>query len=191
MPYSPRPPEWGQDDGQLERFVRERQQPLLRFLLRMNVQEHDAQDIAQESMMRLLRYSRSEPAEAWQALLYRIAINLLRDRKRRSGAEQERHLGPMVDPRGAVSDAVSPEPSPEQYASNRQTLARMQAAVEQLPQRCREVYLLHRIEGMTYPEIARRSGVSAKAVEKSISRALRLLHSQLEATSARNQEDVI
>ena len=44
---------------------------------------------------------------------------------------------------------------------------------------------------MTYPEIARRSGVSAKAVEKNISRALRLLRQQFEATPARNQDDVI
>ncbi|MBO9664577.1 sigma-70 family RNA polymerase sigma factor [Dokdonella sp.] len=189
MPDSPRPSEWGQDDGRLERFVRERQQPLLRFLLRMNVPEHDAQDIAQESMVRLLRYSRSEPAEAWQALLYRIAINLLRDRKRRSATEQERRSG--VDFGVVANEAVSHEPSPEQHASHRQALVRMQAAVQQLPQRCREVYLLHRIEGMTYPEIARRSGVSAKAVEKNISRALRLLREQFEATSARNPDDVI
>lgn len=191
MPYSPRPPAWGQDDGRLEQFVRERQQPLLRFLQRMNVPEHDAQDIAQESMVRLLRYSRSEPAEAWQALLYRIAINLLRDRKRRSVTEQERRGGGMTDFGTAANEAVSHEPSPEQHASDRQALARMQEAMQQLPQRCREVYLLHRIEGMTYPEIARRSGVSAKAVEKNISRALRLLRKQFEATSARNQEDVI
>lgn len=189
MPDSPRLPGWSQDDGGLERFVRERRQPLLRFLLRMNVPEHDAQDIAQESMMRLLRYSRSEPADAWQALLYRIAINLLCDRKRRSATEQERRGG-AVDFGAAANEAVSHEPSPEQHASHRQALARMQAAVRQLPQRCREVYLLHRIEGMTYPEIARRSGVSAKAVEKNISRALRLLRQQFEATSARNQDDV-
>lgn len=191
MPYSPRSPGWDRDGDRLERFVRERQPPLLRFLLRMNVEEHDAQDIAQESMVRLLRYSRSEPADAWQALLYKIAINLLRDRARRTAAEKDRGGGLLADPGATAREPVSQEPTPEQHASDRQALARMQAAVERLPQRCREVYLLHRIEGMTYPEIARRSGVSAKAVEKHISRALRLLRTQFEATSARNPDDAL
>lgn len=186
---STRPRAPGQDEGSLARFVQERRQPLLKFLLRMNVHEHDAQDIAQESLARLLRYSASEPAEAWQALLYRIAINLLRDRARH--ARIERKIGVLQGEaaRGA-DDAVSQEPSPERHASGRQMLERMQSAIEQLPVRCREVYLLHRIEGMTYPEIARRSGISAKAVEKHISRALRLLRVRTEAVTTRNPEDV-
>lgn len=189
MPDSMRPS--GSEGGasRLDRFVRERRQPLLRFLARMNVQEHDAQDIAQESLARLLRYSASEPAEAWQALLYRIAINLMRDRARH--ARMELRIGAYPQDAGAGVEAVSPEPSPEQHASGQEALARMQAAIGQLPVRCREVYLLHRIEGMTYPEIAHRSGISSKAVEKHISRALRLLRAQLEAGTTRNQDDVL
>lgn len=189
MPHSTRPPEWQRGESRLDVFVRERRQPLLRFLSRMNVQEHDAQDIAQESLARLLRYSASEPAEAWQALLYRIAINLLRDRARR--ARMEQRIGASPGESSADADVVSPEPSPERHASGRETLERMQAAIARLPARCREVYLLHRIEGMTYPEIAHRSGISSKAVEKHISRALRLLRAQLEAGTTRNQEDVL
>jgi RNA polymerase sigma-70 factor (ECF subfamily) len=188
MPDSTRAPEPERGASRLDRFVRERRLPLLRFLSRMNVHEHDAQDIAQESLARLLRYSASEPAEAWQALLYRIAINLLRDRARH--ARMEQRLGASPVDAVAAMEAASPEPSPEQHASGREALARMQAAIARLPARCREVYLLHRIEGMTYPEIAHRSGISSKAVEKHISRALRLLRAQLEAGTTRNQEDV-
>ncbi len=103
----------------------------------------------------------------------------------------EQRLGAAPVEPSAAAEAVSPEPSPEQHASGREALARMQAAIGQLPARCREVYLLHRIEGMTYPEIAHRSGISSKAVEKHISRALRLLRAQLEAGTTRNQEDVL
>jgi RNA polymerase sigma-70 factor (ECF subfamily) len=172
-----------QGDGSFDRFVRERRQPLLRFLQRMNVHEHDAQDIAQESLVRLLRYCVSEPAEAWQALLYRIAINLLRDRRRQAG------VAVHADAEEAA-DAASPEPSPERHASSREALARLQAAILRLPPRCREVYLLHRIEGMTYPEIARRHGISTKGVEKHMARALRLMRAELAAASIRNPDDV-
>lgn len=189
MPDSMRPPERERDGSRLDLFVRERRQPLLRFLSRMNVQEHDAQDIAQESLARLLRYAASEPAEAWQALLYRIAINLLRDRARHVRMEQRNGASPGDSPEDA--DVVSPEPSPERHASGREALERMQAAIARLPARCREVYLMHRIEGMTYPEIAHRCGISSKAVEKHISRALRLLRAQLEAGTTRNHDDVL
>ena len=188
MPDSPRPCEGMQDGDHFDRFdhfVRERRQPLLRFLVRMNVHEDDAQDIAQESLVRLLRYCGSEPSDAWQALLYRIAINLLRDRARQ--ARTDRADAQRSD--AGVVEAASPEPSPERHASSRQSLARMQAAILRLPPRCREAYLLHRIEGMTYPEIARRHGISVKAVEKHIARALRLLRTEIEA-STRNPDDV-
>lgn len=172
-----------------EHFVAERAQPLRQFLLRMKVPEHDVQDVVQESLARLLRYRDSEPATAWQALLYRIAINVVRDRARH--ARVERSVAQESASSAIVDEAASHEPSPEQHASDRQQLALMQAAVMRLPPRCREVYLLHRIEGMTYPEIARHGGVSLKAVEKNIARALRLLREQLKAASTRNHEDVV
>ncbi len=191
MPEPPRssdwtPSDWKQEDDRFDQFVRERRQPLLRFLLRMRVREHDAQDIAQESLMRLLRYRDSEPAEAWQALLYRIAINVLRDRARQ--AQPDPLVLSQGAPEGAVAEMVSPDASPEQHASDRQTLTRLKAAILRLPQRCRQAYLLHRVEGMTYPEIARRNGTSLKAVEKHISRALRLLREQLDAYGADARE---
>jgi len=151
---------------------------LLRFLLRMRVHEHDAQDIVQESLSRLLRYRDSEPEDAWQALLYRIAINLLRDRARQARTDESKMTQHL--PIAMASEAVSPYASPEQQASDRQTLARLKDAILRLPPRCRQAYLLNRIEGMSYPEIARRNGTSLKAVEKHISRALRLLRGQLD-----------
>ena len=148
------------------RFVRESGPRLVRFLARLRVREDDVQDVAQESIARLLRYRDSEPPGAWAALLYRIAINVARDR-----ARHERHA-----PTANVEiDTIAADDSPEQHASDHEALARVRAAILRLPSRCRAVYLLHRMDGLSYPEIARRCGISTKAVEKHMSRALREL----------------
>lgn len=189
-PGPPRSTERRPDGGRFDQFVGERWQPLLRFLLRMRVHEHDAQDIAQESFVRLLRYRDSEPAEVWQALLYRIAINVMRDRRRQAWTDGRT----VSQDESTAAMLVSPDASPEQHAGDRQALAQLKVAILRLPPRCRQAYLLHRIEGMTYPEIARRSGISLKAVEKHISRALRLLREQLDAYGAvptRSQENAL
>lgn len=175
----PRLPSGREDNSELfERFVHERVPLLLRFLGRLRVHEDDAQDVAQESVARLLRYRDREPPEAWAALLYRIAINVTRDRARR-----HRHAPPSEssDPE---PDAIAAEDSPEQHASDQQALARVRAAILRLPPRCRAIYLMHRIDGLSYPEIALRCGVSTKAVEKHMSHALRELRATREPPGA-------
>ena len=159
-----------------ERFVRERVPSLERFLGRLRVRDDDVQDVAQESVARLLRYRDQEPPEAWTALLYRIAINVTRDRARR-----DRHA-PSAE--SAQTDAIAADDSPEQHASDLEALSRVRAAILRLPPRCRAVYLMHRVEGLSYPEIARRCGVSTKAVEKHMSHALRELRDARERPGA-------
>lgn len=153
-------------------FLRERRPSLLRFLRGLKVAEEDAQDYAQESLTRLVRYKHREPTTAWPALLYRIALNVVRDASRRAQSRGKQELG---DAASIVESVVSDDPSPEQYASQQQALGQLRAAILQLPPRCREVYLLHRMDGLSYPEIASHAGISVKGVEKHIGRALREL----------------
>ena len=142
------------------------------------MRDDDVQDVAQESIARLLRYRDQEPPEAWTALLYRIAINVVRDRARR-----DRHA-PLGEASAVESDAIATDASPEQHASDLEALARVRDAILRLPPRCRAVYLMHRVEGQSYPEIARRCGISTKAVEKHMSRALRELRDARERPGA-------
>lgn len=168
-----------EDNAELfERFVRERVPALERFLVRLRVRGDDVQDVAQESIARLLRYRDREPPDAWSALLYRIAINVTRDRARRPS------LAPSGESSAVEPDTIAAEDDPERHASDLQTLARIRAAILRLPPRCRTVYLMHRVDGLSYPEIARRCGISAKAVEKHMSHALRELRAARERTEA-------
>jgi RNA polymerase sigma factor (sigma-70 family) len=54
-------------------------------------------------------------------------------------------------------------------------LHNVEEAVSLLPERCREVFLLHRVENLSYSQIATRCGISVSAVEKNIARACLLL----------------
>ena len=169
--------------GDFDAFVRNERDALVRFLRKRTGSEDDAQDIAQESLTRLMRYREQAP-EGWASLLYRIAINALNDRGRRAHSHYDAH---HVSLDGEAIDLASDEPTHEQRTATEQELVALQRALLRLPDRCRQVYLLNRIEGMTYTEIARHCGVSVKAVEKHISRALRLLRARLGANDTESR----
>lgn len=156
-------------------FVRTQRDALVHFLQRRTRSVDDAEDLAQESLARLVRY-RGHAPETWTALLYRIAVNALHDRSRRAAS---RHVALHVSLDGEVAELAAAEPSHEQRTASQQELAALQRALLRLPERCRQVYLLNRIEGMTYNEVADHCGISPKAVEKHIGRALRLLRERL------------
>lgn len=158
-----------------ERFLGEQRPMLVSFLHGRGISLDDAQDIAQESLYKLTRY-RDAPAEALKPLLYRIALNLLHDSRRRQSGLYQTSLSDMELQAHDIQDEM---PRPEQWAEDREELARVRAAINLLPERCREVYLLNRIEGMSYTQISRHCGISVKTVEKHIGKALSSLRTLL------------
>lgn len=73
---------------------------------------------------------------------------------------------------------IDDEPSPERAAADRQELRRVAALIRTLPQKCRQAFMLRKIDGLTQREISQRMGVSEGTVEKHITKALRLLVAQ-------------
>lgn len=150
-------------------FSREHHAPLLNFL-RQRTGEEDARDIAQESLSRLLRYRHTEPAEAWRPLLYRIARNLLNEQYRRRRSHGEPYNVP-------VETAELPDPAPPHDLAIQQAQQRawLREAMLSLPPRCRQVFVLVRIDGLSQGEVAKRCGISLKTVEKHLTKALAAL----------------
>lgn len=70
--------------------------------------------------------------------------------------------------------------SPEFIAEMKEFDERLQKAIASLPEKCRTIYLMSRMDGMTYSEIAENLGVSVKAVEKQISKALSMFREVFE-----------
>ncbi|MET4676852.1 sigma-70 family RNA polymerase sigma factor [Luteibacter sp. ME-Dv--P-043b] len=158
-----------------DQFVREQRAPLAGFLRHRVATEDEAQEVAQESFVRLIRY-RDEPPESWPALLYRIAVNVMTDRARRA---QSHHAAHHVDVDIYAEAIAAPGPDPGQALDTLRALEEVQRALLCLPSRCRDIYLLNRIEGMSYTEVAVHCGISVKAVEKHIGKALGLLRKQV------------
>jgi RNA polymerase sigma-70 factor (ECF subfamily) len=140
---------------------------LLSFLrLRLRVAD-DAADVAQETWIRMLQYEGSCEVRSPSSLLFRIAINVANDLSR---LEQVRHFSDHCSLDGM--DLDSGLPTPEREVAAEQELNLLYRKIESLPPRCRQVFLLSRVQCLTYPEIARQCGISVKMVEKHISHAL-------------------
>lgn len=152
-----------------ERFLHEQRDGLIGFLRSRTRSEEDAQDAAQESLVKLLRYRDTEPPENWKALLYRIATNVAHDQARHG---QRRHASshvPLDDVEFVLSSDVTPM---DDRLIQHQELARIGVVIDCLPPRRREIYLLSRVEGMKNAEIACHCGISIKAVEKHMTLAM-------------------
>lgn len=140
---------------------------LLSFLRqRLRIGE-DAADVAQEAYIRMLQYEGSHEVQSPSSLLFRVAINIANDLNR---SEHVRHAADHFPVDGL--DIDSGLPSPEREVAATQDLELLYEAIEQLPTKCRQVFLLSRVHNMTYPQIAEHCGISVKMVEKHISRAL-------------------
>jgi RNA polymerase sigma-70 factor (ECF subfamily) len=140
---------------------------LVSFLRRRLRVGEDAKDVAQEAYIRLMQYEGSKDVKSPESLLFRIAINVANDMGR---ADKVRHLADHCDIDGLEFD--SGVASPEREVSASQQLDLLYNTIEQLPPKCRQVFLLSRFQNMTYPQIAEHCGISVKMVEKHISRAL-------------------
>lgn len=148
-------------------IIRRYHYSLLLFLKKRLRRPEDAHDVAQEAYIRMMQYEGSRAIHSPSSLLFRIAINVANDLER---AEQVRRVSDQC--RLDDVDLVSDVPSPERHVAGQQDVALLQTAIENLPPKCRQVFLLSRARGMTYPEIARHCGISVKMVEKHISHAL-------------------
>lgn len=151
-------------------FIREQYRGLVQFLRRRTPSEQDAEDAAQESLAKLLRYRESEPVSAWKKLLYRIAVNVAHDQFR---AGITHHSKEHVTLEG--QEIADSEHSPEERAMYDQQVARLTQAILELPPKCQRVYLMKRVHGMSHAKIAERCGISVKMVEKHLATALVLL----------------
>jgi RNA polymerase sigma-70 factor, ECF subfamily len=163
--------------GDLDAFetLFERYQPsLLRSIAFQMRDVEAAHDIVQETFLRVWQARASlKPALSFQALIYRIGINLVRDLARH--AETRRRTAEDV-PRPVPPDNADPEKA-AQHALLLDALRH--AIVENLPERCRAVFQLSRLEGLSIPEVAERLGISAKTAENQLTKALRILRRAL------------
>lgn len=152
-------PKRQEPDSAMHEAVRE-------FLRHDSTRSSDQDDIRQDAILRALA---ADDGSVKRPLhyLYRIARNLFVDSKRRRSRERTAYQSlPQT-----VAGAIEPR-HPERIVAARQELEQVSAAIDALPPRCREAFLLHRFEHLSYSAIARRMGVSTGTVEKHIALAM-------------------
>jgi len=150
-------------EARFERLYRE-QAPRLQRRLRAKLRSaEDARDVVQDAFARLLG-TRALPREP-AAFLNRIVRNLVIDRARRVTAR-----GPEVPL--DQTDAPRVEATQSDAIELEQTRALYKASVDALPRRTREVFLLHRLEGLAYKDIAAQLGISIRTVEWHVAEAI-------------------
>ena len=150
-------------------FLRRYREPVYR-LVRGTIRDgEEALDVTQESFVAafaaLKRYDRERPFKLW---ISRIAINKCRDWARRRAV---RAFFTRAAPIDEAFDLASDNASPETEASDRAELARVSAAITELPAKLREALILRAIEGMTQAEAAEALNVTEKTVETRLYRA--------------------
>jgi RNA polymerase sigma factor (sigma-70 family) len=138
----------------------------------------EAEDIAHDAYLRVFPTVQRNEAEKPEALLYTTARRLAFNRLKR------RRIAPISPAAAPLDFAASPGPGVVQQVMARQELQRLELAVAQLPEGCRTVLLLRKIELLSHREIADRLGIAISTVEKQHARALRLLRALLAAESA-------
>lgn len=164
-------------NGQVEAVIRRYENELLRFFqgqVAPSAQREDAADLVQESALRLLRYRNVTSASSLRMLLFRIGRNLLKDYwryQRRHGIEEPSDLTDLV--------VESEAPSQERIVDGQRRLQRLEVVLAALPPKCRTVFALSRISGMSNQQVAEHLGISVKAVEKHLTRALRSCREQV------------
>lgn len=129
-----------------------------------------AADLTQDTFIRLSEQMGRTRIENFRAYLYSAARNLFIDHTRR---QEHRKSEPLES---QEADAVSHDtPTLEQAAIANQQLAKLNEVIQNMPAPCREVFLLVRVEGLTYAEIGERLGLSPKTAYSRMVKALELL----------------
>ncbi len=124
-----------------------------------------AEDVAQETWLRLLASGAAPRVRTPRAFLLRIAANLMMDRRRRQARRPE-------------SGETRATPIPFEAADQIERLTLKQIVLD-LPVPLRDVFVLSRYEGMTYQSIAGHLNISVKTVEWRMSRALAMCADRL------------
>ena len=162
-------------DEEAFRLLFERYQPIVFRQALFQTQDADlAHEVVQETFVRIWDHRASlKLGLSFLAYALRIGGNILRDMARHR-AMRERVAAKIPPP------ALSEGDDPAQALQLWQLEERVAAIVnEDLPERCREVFLLSRFEGRTHREIAELLGLSVKTVENQISHALKVLKKRL------------
>jgi len=147
--------------------------------------EDDALDAVQDAMLQLARAYSDRPPEEWKPLFYRILENRIRDMQRRRTVRGRVMAWLPVrndeddDDYDPVAQAPSPEPQPVRRLEIDEAVGALEQALQQLPNRQQQAFLLRALEGLDVAATAQAMGCSEGSVKTHYFRAVQALRAQL------------
>lgn len=165
---------------QIEKAIRQDEKLLVRWLTKKLGDPDAAHDVAQNVFLRVWAFAETNEIENPRALIFKAAANLALNEMKRRNRFNRRHIAPSAqaedDP---LQHVASTAPSPEKHASLREEVVITFNAINDLPDRPRQAFIMNRFDGLSYKEIAKTLRVSESSVEKYMIIALKQLRRAL------------
>jgi len=143
---------------------------LTRFLQRNRCSAAEIADLSQETYARIYETAHRERPVLVKPFLFQIARNLMIDRLRKQSVVSLESMTD-IDWMNVPDDT----PLPERQVAARQEIRLLQAALDDLPPRCRQIVIMLRVDGLSQKEVARQLGITIETVETQIAKGIRLL----------------
>ena len=139
-----------------------------RILLRRGRTREEAEDLIQEAFLKMQEYCERggqvhQPEGFLVRTVLRLAANARRDEHR------ELYTNDNVEELALIIDT---HPTPDEVLAGDQCLERMRNTLDAVSRRTCDIFFMHRLDGLSYAQIAQQMGVSISAVEKHIASAL-------------------
>jgi RNA polymerase sigma factor (sigma-70 family) len=143
---------------------------LRRRLRAMAVPDQEVSDIVQDTYVSLSQLASIAHIQNGRAYFFQAARNVLLQRIRRQKIVRIDNLTEFEE-----LAIVDEDPGPERRASGRQELMRIQALIDALPERCRQIFELRRIQGLSQKQVAEHLELPEHTIEAQSSRGLKLI----------------
>ena len=157
----------GENDASLEALDMRFRASLDRYFSRRLRDRGEIEDLIQEVFLRLAKRGSLEDVDKVGGYVFETASSVLNDRLRRKRSRYEADHEAFDGQQHGDVDF-----SPERVLLGKEALVRATAVLLELPERTRMVFVMRRLEGMRYLDIAARLGISVSAVEKHMTRAM-------------------
>jgi len=159
-------------------FYNTHHQQLQKYLFRQVRSQDVAEELTQETYLRFLKQSANHEILDLKAFLFTIAANLVCDYYRNIKREQQREFVPL-DP-----DFPDSKLGTEDILVKQALEAELQHAIASLPEKTKEIFLLYRVDGLSYKQISVRLEISERTVEYHLRQALILCRNYLTRTGS-------
>jgi RNA polymerase sigma factor (sigma-70 family) len=149
------------------------QRPLMTFFLRRVKDRSLAEDLTQDVLLKVVRASERGQIARADSYVFKVAINLLRDHRRRALRAGPAVFLPIEEDRdGHLESQLVEAISPERVLLSKDSLADVLRSLEELGDLTQKIFILFRLENMKQKDIAALYGIGQSTVEKHVMKAV-------------------